>query len=294
MEAIPVAKKDRLILVTGATGKQGGAVLRHLRQKGFAVRAMTRDPDQPKGRALEQPGVEVVKGDLDDVDSIRRALDDVYGVYSVQNSRAGAEAEIRQGINLVEAAAREVVDHFVYSSVASADQNTGIPHFDSKFRIEERVRAAGVPYTILRPVFFMENWLGMRESIDQGTIALPLKPETQLQMIAADDIGAFVAMAFEHPGKWNGRVLEIAGDEHSMTDTARVLSGAAGREVKYQQISWDDFERNAGHEITVMFRWFETTGYHVDIAALRQEHPNLLTLERWSQTHWAKAARVAH
>lgn len=287
-----MAKKERLILVTGATGKQGGAALRHLRQKGFAVRAMTRDPDQPKGRALELPGIEVVKGDLDDVDSIRRALDGVYGVYSVQDSHAGAEAEIRQGTNLIEAAAREVVDRFVYSSVGSADQNTGIPHFDSKFQVEERVRAAGVPYTIVRPVFFMENWLGMREGIEQGAITLPLKPETRLQMIAVDDIAAFVTMTFEHPGKWNGRTVEIAGDEHSMTDTARLLTNAAGREVKYQQISWEDFARNAGHEMAVMFRWFDTTGYHVDITSLRQEYPNLLTLERWSQTHWERAAKA--
>ncbi|HEX3684536.1 MAG TPA: NmrA/HSCARG family protein [Bryobacteraceae bacterium] len=284
-----MAKHEKLILVAGATGKQGGAALRHLREKGFAVRAITRDPDQAKARALAGRGVEVLKGDLDDVASIARALDGVYGVFSVQNSRAGAEAEIRQGINLVEAARRAVVDHFVYSSVGSADQQTGIPHFDSKFQIEERIRATGIPYTILRPVFFMENWLAMRDAIEQGAIALPLKPETRLQMIAVDDIGAFVALAFEHPGKWRGQAIDIAGDEHSMFDTARVLSGAAGREVSYQQISWDQFEQGAGHEITVMYRWFEATGYHADISVLRQSWPNLLTLERWSLTHWARA-----
>jgi len=288
-----VAKKDRLILVTGATGKQGGAAVRHLRERGFPVRAMTRDPEQPQARAMENQGVEVVKGDLDDVASIARALDGVYGVYSVQDWSGGAEAEIRQGINLVEAAEREVVDHFVYGSVASAERNTGIPHFDSKFQIEERIRATGVPYTILRPVFFMENWLGMRESIEQGTIALPLKPETRLQMIAVDDIGAFAATAFEHSGKWRGRALDIAGDEHSMEETARVLSGVAGREVTYRQIPWEDFERNAGHEMAVMFRWFETTGYDLDLSALREERPNLLTLEMWAQTHWERAARAA-
>lgn len=285
-----MAKHEKLILVAGATGKQGGAALRHLRAKGFAVRAITRDPDQPQARALAGPGVEIVKGDLDDVASITRALDGVYGVYSVQNSRAGAEAEIRQGINLVEAARRAVVDYFVYSSVGSADQQTGIPHFDSKFQIEERIRATGVPYTILRPVFFMENWLAMREAIEQGTIALPLKPETRLQMIAVDDIGEFVTMAFEHPGKWRGQAIDLAGDEHSMSETARALSGAAGREVRYQQIPWDQFEQGAGHEMTVMYRWFEAIGYHADISSLRQQHPNLLTLERWSLKHWQRAA----
>lgn len=288
-----MAKNERLVLVTGATGKQGGAAVRHLRQKGFGVRAFTRDPERPDARALVGHGTEVVQGDLDDVGSIVRALDGVYGVYSVQNSLAGQEAEIRQGINLAEAAQRAAVDHFVYSSVGSAARNTGIPHFDSKFQIEERVRATGLSYTILRPVFFMENWLGMREGIEQGVLALPLKPETRLQMIAVDDIAAFVAMAFEHPHKFRGRAIELAGDEHSMTDAARVLSGAARREVRYQQVPWDQFEQRAGHEYAVMFRWFDDVGYNADISALRQEHPNLLTLERWLQTYWHRAEKAA-
>lgn len=288
-----MAREKRLILVTGATGHQGGAVLRHLLAKGFAVRALTRDPEQPAARALIEHGVEVARGDLDDTASISRALDGVYGVYSVQNSRAGAAAEIRQGVNLAEAAGRAVISHLVYSSVGSADQNTGIPHFDSKFEIEQRVRSVGVPFTIFRPVFFMENLLAMRPSIEQGTLAMPLKAETRLQMIAVDDIGAFVATAFEHPGKWHNRILDIAGDEHSMADTARMLGGAVGRDVHYQQVPWEQFEQRAGKEMTVMFRWFEAVGYHVDISALREEHPNLLTFEHWLQTHWANAARAA-
>ncbi len=288
-----MAHEDRLILVTGATGHQGGAVLRHLRAKGFPVRALTRDPEQPQARGLMEPGVEVVRGDLDDTASISRALDGVYGVYSVQNSRAGAEAEIRQGVNLAEAAGRAVVRHFVYSSVGSADQNTGIPHFDSKFEIEQRVRGVGVPFTIFRPVFFMENLLAMRSSIEQGTLAMPLKPETRLQMIAVDDIGALVATAFEHPGKWHNRILDIACDEHSMADIARMLSGAVGREVRYQPVPLEQFEQRAGKDLALMFRWFEAVGYHIDISALREQYPNLLTFEHWLQTHWVKATRAA-
>jgi uncharacterized protein YbjT (DUF2867 family) len=286
-----VAKNDnRLILVTGATGHQGGAVLRHLRAKGFPVRAFTRDADKPEARALIGHGVEVVRGDLDDSASITRALDGVYGVFSVQNAWAGPEAEIRQGIQLVDAAGRSAITHLVYSSVGSADQKTGVPHFDSKFQIEEHIRGTGVPYTILRPVFFMENWLGMRDSILQGRLALPLQPATRLQMIAVDDIAAFVAMAFEHPQKWRGRALDIAGAEHSMSETTQLLSGVAGREVQYQQVPWDKFEQQAGHEMTAMYHWFEAVGYQVDISALRQELPNLMTFERWLQTHWPRAA----
>jgi uncharacterized protein YbjT (DUF2867 family) len=226
---------------------------------------------------------------MNDTASLTRALDGVYGVYAVQDWTGGAEAEVRQGINLADAANRSGVSHLVYSSVGSADQNTGIPHFDSKFRIEEHIRGTGIRYTIFRPVFFMENWLGSKEQIEKGTLAQPLNPETRLQMIAVDDIGAFVAMAFEHPGHWERRAIDIAGDELSMTEIAAAFSRSVGREVRYQQVPWDAFEERAGHEITVMYRWIQNVGYHVDIPALRQELPSLTSFDRWLNNKWQPA-----
>ncbi len=149
-------KKDsRTILVTGATGHQGGAALRHLRQKGFTVRALTRDSTKDGGPGqLVGPGIEVVRGDLNDRASVRRALDGVQGVFSVQASvEQGPEAEVREGRLLADEAKGNDVRHFVYSSVASADQNTGIPHFDSKYKIEQHIRGTGMRYTIFRPAF---------------------------------------------------------------------------------------------------------------------------------------------
>jgi len=286
------SNKDRTILVSGATGQQGGAVLRHLRERHFPVRALTRDANSPKARALMNPGVEPVSADLDDPASLSRALDDVYGVYSVQSFTDNQEEEVRQGNNLVDAANREEISHFVYSSVAAADAGTGIPHFESKGRIEEHLRNSGLPYTIFRPVFFMENWLRVKDRIEAGTLSLPLKPETRLQMIAVDDIGAFVAKAFEHSGHWNGKTYELAGDERSMEEIAQALGRAAGRDVNYVQIPWDEFERNAGHEMTVMYRWFDETGYHVDINAVREQHPALMTFELWLAENWPKATRA--
>jgi uncharacterized protein YbjT (DUF2867 family) len=282
-------KSQRTILVTGATGTQGGAVFHHLQGRGFSVRVLTRDPEKPAARALAGRGAEVVGGDLNDPASLTRALDEVYGVYSVQESTGGAEAEIRQGINLADAANRSGVSHLVYSCVGSADQNTGIPHFDSKFRIEEHIKATGIRYTIFRPVFFMDNWLRSKEQIAEGSLAQPLNPETRLQMIAVDDIGAFVAMAFEHPGRWEGRAMDIAGDELSMSEIAEAFSRSLGREVHYRQLPWDAFEERAGHEITVMYRWFQNVGYHVDIAAVRQLYPNLTSFERWLNSTWRPA-----
>lgn len=279
---------DRVILVTGATGHQGGAVLRKLRERGFPVRALTRDPNQEKARALVGHGTEVVRGDLHDPASLTRALDGVYGVFAVQASSGGPENEMRQGIALADAAQRSRISHFVYSSVGSADRHTGIPHFESKFRIEEHIRATGMRYTILRPVFFMENWLGMRQPLEQGTLALPLSPDTRLQMIAVDDIGAFAAMPFEKPGHWQGRAVDLAGDELSMTELAERFSRTSGREVRYQQVPWEEWEKRQGKEMTTMWRWFEDVGYSVDISALRQEHPALMGFERWLSLHWTR------
>ena len=285
--------QDRTILVTGATGHQGGAALRHLKQRGFTVRALTRDPDKPEARRLDTAGTEVVKGDQDDPASLTRALDGISGVYSVQDSKAGFDSEVRRGVNVADAANRSRIDHLVYSSVASADANTGIPHFDGKARIEEPVRNTDLRYTILRPVFFMENLLGMRQAIGQGTLAMPLSPETRLQLIAVDDIGAFAGMAFEHPGHWNSRVIELAGDELSMLEIADTLSRNTGHPVRYVQVPWDDFETKAGKEMATMFRWFESEGYRVDIPSVRAEHESLLGFSHWLNTTWQPAGQAA-
>ena len=286
--------KNKLILVTGATGHQGGAALRHLRERGFACRALTRDPGGPQARALVGQGLEIVRGDMEDPASLTRALDGVYGVYAVQSPyEAGVEAEIRQGINLVDAAKRSRISHFVYSSVAAAEQKTGIPHFESKFRIEEHLRGTGMHYTIVRPVFFMENFLGMREMIEDGTLASPLAADTRLQLIAVDDIGGVVATAFERSGKWQDRAFDLAGDELSMAELAQAFSRTSGREVQYRQVPWDEFEGRSGREMTTMYRWFQDVGYHVDIAAVRQEYPKLTPFDRWLNANWHTATRTA-
>jgi uncharacterized protein YbjT (DUF2867 family) len=286
--------KDRTIAVCAATGRQGGAALRQLRQRGFPVRALTRNPDGQTAHALTGPGVEVRRADMDDPASLIRAFDGAYGVCSIQNWHdGGLENEIRQGNNVADTAKRSDIRQFVYHSVASADQKTGIPHFESKFRIEEHIRATGLRYTIVRPAFFMENWFGMRQSIEGGALRLPLDPSTRLQMIAVEDIGGVAAMALEHAEKWQGRAFDIAGAELSMSELAQVFTRASGREVKYVQVPWDEFEQQTGKEITVMYRWFQEVGYHIDIGAVRQEYPKLMSFEQWINAYWHTATQTA-
>jgi uncharacterized protein YbjT (DUF2867 family) len=285
---------NKTILVTGATGQQGGAVARHLlKQPGFAVRALTRDSAKPAARSLAQEGAEIVRGDLDDQASMRQALEDAWGVFSVQNfMETGYDGEIRQGKHLVDAAKAAGVEHFVYTSVVSADRRTGLPHFESKWQIEQYIHHCGLSYAILRPAFFMQNWYGfLREPILNGTLPLPLSPKTSLQQISVEDIGAFAALAFQNPTKWAGRTLELAGDELTMLKVAETLSRVLGQNVRYVQVPWEQFRQNAGEEMTKMYRWFNDVGYHVDIHALRKEYPNLTPLEKaLRQQDWASAA----
>jgi uncharacterized protein YbjT (DUF2867 family) len=203
---------------------------------------------------------------------------------------SGAEGEVRQGRAIAEAAQSSGVRHFIYSSVIGADKHTGIPFFESKGRIEEHVRNLGMPYTILRPAYFMENWLGMKDRIAAGEIALPLAPGHALQQIAVDDIGGIAAAALERAGKWQGRAVEIAGDETTMEGIAALLGRAAGREVRYRQLDWDRFEEQAGADYTRMYRWLEDSPVRVDIPALRGDYSRLTSMANWiEQQRWEMA-----
>ncbi|HZC00760.1 MAG TPA: NmrA/HSCARG family protein [Gammaproteobacteria bacterium] len=284
---------ERLILVTGATGKQGGAVARSLLDRGFRVRGLTRDPQKPDAQALDEQGAEVVQGDMEERSALERALEGAYGVFSVQNFwETGYDREVQQGNAVADAAKAAGVEHFVYSSVGSAHRQTGIPHFESKWEIEEHVRQIGLPYTILRPTFFMQNWEWTREMILGGTVAQPFDPDKPFQQVAVEDVGAFAAIAFENPDRWIGREVDLAGDEQSMTEIAKTFGRVIGRDVSYYQVPWDQFEEQMGEEATLNFRWINDVGYEADIAALRQEYHELTTFERYLRSHGWEGAKV--
>jgi uncharacterized protein YbjT (DUF2867 family) len=285
--------EERLIVVTGATGKQGGAVARSLLDRGFQVRGLTRNPQKPEVQTLADQGAEVVQGDMEDRSAMDRALEGAYGVFSVQNYwETGYDGEVQQGKIVADAAKAAGVEHFVYSSVGSAHRQTGLSHFESKWEVEEYVRDIGLPYTILRPVFFMQNWEMMREMILGGTLAQPLDPDKPFQQVAVEDVGAFAAIAFENPDRWIGREVDLAGDEQSMTEIAETFGRVIGREVSYYQVPWDQFEEQMGEEATLNIRWINDVGYEADIAALQQEYPELTTFERYLRSHGWEGAEV--
>jgi uncharacterized protein YbjT (DUF2867 family) len=284
-----------LILITGATGHQGGATARELLAKGHKVRAMTRKPDSPAAREMAKLGAEVVTGDLDDAASLERALAGAWGVYAVQNTwEAGVEREEEQGKRIAEIARRLGVQHYVYSSVASAHRNTGIPHFDNKWRVEEKVRALKFPsYTVVRPVFFMENLVSASflQGIQQGQLAVALAPETVLQMIAVADIGKYGRWAFENHTALNGRAIDIAGDQATMPATAAILSKAAHHEVKFVRLPIEEV-RKFSLDFALMLEWFDRVGYDADIAKTSAESGIRPTpLATWAaMANWAPAS----
>lgn len=291
---IDMANSNQTILVTGATGNQGGAVARHLLQREFAVRAFVRDPNKPAAQTLKQAGAELVEGDLGDRASLDRALQGAMGVFSVQTFQDGLDAEIREGKAIADAASSAGIQHFVYSSVGSAERNTGVPHFDSKFQIEEYIRAIGLPYTILRPVFFFYNYNSMRSTIEQGTLSQPLSPETKLQQLSEEDYGKMVAEVFERPADFLHREIEVASVDMTMPEVAAAFSRVLGKTVNYQQIPFEAFEQQAGAEITIMYRWFENVGYKADLAQLKREFPAPTDFESYMRDrNWAKQTESA-
>jgi uncharacterized protein YbjT (DUF2867 family) len=219
------------------------------------------------------------------------------GVYSVQDYwSVGARREVQQGKNLADAAKKAGIAHFVYSSVGGAERNSGIDHFETKWEIERHIRKLGIPATIFRPAAFMENYYidQVEIGILKGKLIDPIRADKPYQTIAADDIGAFVALAFARPGEFIGAELEIAGSELTNPQAAEIFGRVLGRRVKFQRLPLPIVRVVLGMEFYQMFRWFNKAGFNTDIDGLRRRYPeiHLRSLEEWLRNEgWHKRAR---
>lgn len=276
---------EKIIAVTGATGQQGGGVARKLLADGWKIRALTRDPNKPAAQALAKAGAELVAGDMDSRSELDAAFDGAYGVFSVQNfwlPNVGFEGEIRQGKNVVDAAKAAGVQHLVYSSVGAAHRGMGQKHFESKWIIEQYIQSLHIPYTVLRPVAFMDNYNWSRAQILNGTFTgMGLRSDKEVQSIAVEDIGVFAALAFANPDKYIGKTIELAGDELTESQIAETFTKVIGRPVKLSAPTGDGGRRRSEEEMEAMFNFFNGEGYDADIFELRKLHPSLLTLEQY-------------
>jgi len=285
-----------MIAVNGATGQQGGAVARKLLADGWKVRALTRDVNKPAAQELASLGAEVVAGNMEDRAELDAAFKGAYGVFSVQNfwlPNVGFEGEISQGKNVADAAKTAGIEHLVYSSVGAAHRGMGQKHFESKWIIEQYIQSLGIPYTILRPVAFMDNQNWSRAYILSGTYTgLGLRAEKGIQTVAVEDIAVFVALALADPKTYQGRTLELAGDELTESQTAETFTKVIGRPVTLAAPAGN--RRGASEEeMAAMFNFFNGEGYDADIPALRKIHPGLMTLEQYLRKNgWENAQPI--
>ena len=275
----------RVVLVTGGTGQQGGAVARLLLSRGHKVRALVRKPDSSAAEALRGAGAELFAGSMDEAASLTKATDGVDSVFLVTTPfEAGMEAEVRQGRNVADAV-RGAGAQLVFTSVAWAWAKTGIPHFESKWQIEEHIRALGISHTIVGPVYFMENAVAPWSigALREGILAVPLSEGVTNPQIAIDSIGEFAVMAIEQPERLRGQRIDIATDELTGPESAAILSRASGRQIRYQAVPLEAV-RAQSEDLGIMFEYFEKKAPKVNIGELKADYPEVhwRTYEEWA------------
>jgi uncharacterized protein YbjT (DUF2867 family) len=274
------------VVVTGATGKQGGALVKSLLERGHEVRAITRSTDSAKAMELANAGITLVRASLEDTAALTKALEGATSLFAMTTPfEGGTQAETRQGISAANAAKAAGV-HLVFTSVGSANRQTGVPHFDSKYEVEEHIAKIGVRATILAPVYFMENLFFGKEQLAKGIYAAPLPPKRQLAQVAVSDIGAVAVRLLEESSRFAGKRFDLAGDELTGNDVVAILSRVTSRPFTYFQVPLDVVRQRMGEDAVKMAEWLDRVGYTVDRAALRREFSDVTfhDFESWAKT----------
>ncbi len=276
---------DRLVAVTGATGRQGSAVTRHLLRGGWRVRALTRNPDSSRAQELSDLGADVVKADFDEPDTLRAAFRDAHGVYSVQNPMiSGIDAEIRHGIAVADAARDAGVDHVVYGSAGTGASGTGVGSWDSKLVIEAHMRQLGLPLTVLRPMAFMELMTDRGFFPPASTWYMMPKlmgADRAVPWLSVDDLGAIAALAFAEPSRFIGADLTLASDVQSIDDCRTIWRDVTGKPPRRIPMPVWLFERFVGTDLTTMWRWLRTGTVPTDTSETLRILPTAVTVRQW-------------
>jgi uncharacterized protein YbjT (DUF2867 family) len=281
--------QELTVVITGSTGKQGGAVARGLLERGHKVRAVTRDTNSSQAKSLASAGATLVAASLEDTAALTQALEGATSLFAMTTPSGGTDAETRQGVAAADAAKAAGV-HFVFTSVGSANRQTGIPHFDSKYEVEKHIAKVGVRATILAPVAFMENLYFIKEQLAKGIYAAALPPARALAKVAVADIGAVAVRVLEESARFTGKRFDLAGDELTGNDATSILSRVTGRNFTYYQVPLDIVRQRVGEDAVKMYEWFDRVGFAVDRAALRREFPGVTfhDFESWTKTqNWS-------
>ena len=270
------------ITVLGATGGQGGAVVDSLLDAGATVRAVVRSADSPKAIALAERGVELAVGDIASGAGMTEAFQGAAGAFALTTPfETGVEAELMQGDSIIAAATATSLPYLVFSSVASADRNTGVPHFESKYQVEQRLAASGVPHTIVGPTYFYDNILGNRDALNAGLLLMAMPQEKPLQQLSRADLGDFVTGLFANPDAQLGKRIDIASDSVTPGQMAAVLSSVTGTAIHAESF---DPERMPSADMRAMFTFLGADGYSVDIPQLHADFPAVgwQTFAQWA------------
>ena len=281
---------NKTIFVTGGTGNQGGAVARNLIEQGFTVKVLTRNPTSIKSEILKKMNIEVVKGDLNNADTYGEYLKNVYGIFSVQTFENGVEKEIDQGITLATLAKEFGVKHFLYSSVFGADLNTGVAHMESKFKIENRIKQIGLPFTIIRPTSLFENFLipQVKKGILKGRLVQAIHRNTILQYIAAEDIGKAAVKIFQESEMYLGKTIPLATEQLSTQEVADKFSEVLNKKIEYKRLPVLITRLFLGKNLYKMFKWMtEISSFQNEVVDLtKKEFPNPISLKTWIERNF--------
>lgn len=274
----------RIIVVIGATGRQGGAVTRAMLSTGWHVRALTRNPDSQKAQMLSTLGAEVIQGDMNDRGSLQSAFQGTYGVYSVQNPMlSNLETEVRQGKSVADVAKEANVQHLVYGS-AGIGKPTGIGSWDSKLQVEAHMRTLGIPFTILRPVAFMELMTdkGYYPSVSTWHLMPKLMDESRpVGWIGVDDLGIVAAKVFAAPEQFIGQEIKLSSDVKSIAECRAIYRSVMGKNPpRFPMPVWM-FKRFVGTDLITMWQWLRTEEIDLGTAPTHAIHPEALSVEAW-------------
>ncbi len=286
----------RTVAVVGATGRQGGAVARHLLADGWRVRALSRRPESSAARELAARGADVVRADLGDRDSLIRAFDGVSGVFSVQNPMIdGLDAEVRHGNSVADAAKDARVGHVVYGSAGIGVAGTGVGSWESKLVVQAHMEALRLPLTVVRPMAFMElmtdkaffppvaMWYLMPKLMGSG------RP---VPWICVDDLGAVVARAFADPGRFIGEDIKVASEVLSIAECRAVWREVVGRPPRRFPMPVWMFERFVGPDLTTMWRWLRDGHFDIDPGVTHKIVPTVSTVREWLTRRFAGRRRA--
>ena len=281
---------NKSIFVTGATGKQGGAVVRNILRQGFTVKALTRNTNSATAQALKQLNADLIQGNLDDPATYSDHLKGVDAVFCVLDFTMGADKEIRQGVDFSNMAKENGVKHFLYSSVIGADAHTGIPHWESKFQIENHIKQIDLPYTVIRPASLFENLLipQVKSRLLKGKLVTPTHKNKVQQYISSEDIGRISTIIFVNPEKYTGQTLNLAVEQMDGLQVAATFSKVWGKPIGYQQLPGIITRLAMGRDLYKMFSWINKNDavFVKDLVSVKKEFPGLLSLEEWIKTYF--------